>query len=187
MVILLDTSGSMHGQSFDIMKLAAKTLVNTLGENDYVNVAQFSRNVTWVTPCLDTLVQANSRNKRLLFDGIDRLVDHQIASYADALEFAYTEHERFDEEREGQDGANCHKLIMVFSDGGTEYPKDIIDRYGNASNPVTSNVRIFTYAVGPHPLPTVALKSMACNTGGAFTTITAMGAIRTKIQVRTLS
>ena len=72
---------------------------------------------------------------------------------------------------------------MVFSDGGTEYPEDIINTYGNATNPVTSDVRIFTYAVGPHPLPTVALKSMACNTGGAFTTITAMGAIRTKIQV----
>ena len=55
----------MHGQSFDIMKLAAKTLVSTLGENDFVNVAQFSKNVSWVTPCLDTLVQANSRYKLL--------------------------------------------------------------------------------------------------------------------------
>ena len=63
----------MHGQSFDIMKLAAKTLINTLGENDFVNVAMFAKDVTWVTPCLKTLVQANTRNKRLLFDGIDKL------------------------------------------------------------------------------------------------------------------
>ena len=47
-------------------------------------------------------------------------------------------------------------------------------------------MRIFTYAVGPHPLPTTALKEMACSTGGRFSTITAMGAIRTKIQVFSL-
>ena len=40
--------------------------------------------------------------------------------------------------------------------------------------------------VGPHPLPTVALKNMACRTKGAFDTITAMGAIRTTIQVNIL-
>ena len=54
-------SGSMHGQSFDIMKLSAKTLINTLGENDYLNVASFSKEVEWVTPCMDTLVQGKWR------------------------------------------------------------------------------------------------------------------------------
>ena len=92
----LNRSGSMHGQSFDIMKLAAKTLLNTLGENDFVNVARFAKNVTWVTPCLTTLVQANARNKRLLFDGIDTLVDHHVASYSRALEIAYTAFEDFE-------------------------------------------------------------------------------------------
>ena len=47
----------MHGQSIDIMKLSAKTLINTLGENDYLNVASFTDKVNWVTDCMDTLVQ----------------------------------------------------------------------------------------------------------------------------------
>merc|ERR1712223_1639134 len=180
MIILLDTSGSMHGQSFDIMKIAAKTLLNTLGENDYVNVAGFSRNVSWVTSCLgDGLVQANARNKRLLFDGIDQLVDRAIAYFGKALEFAYQKLENFERT---QEGADCHKLIMILSDCGNENPAKILKVYTNTSRGMTANARIFTYAVGPHPLPTVALKDMACATGGSFTSIISMGAIRTKVQ-----
>jgi voltage-dependent calcium channel alpha-2/delta-1/voltage-dependent calcium channel alpha-2/delta-2 len=44
------------------------------------------------------------------------------------------------------------------------------------------HIRIFSYAVGPHPLPVTALKEMACDTNGSYTLITAMGAIRTQIQ-----
>lgn len=178
----------MHGQSFDIMKLAAKMLVNTLGENDHVNIASFSRQVEWVTPCLNTLVQANTRNKRLLFDGIDRIEAHYVASYDTALQFAFEAFERYEvvraEDQGSGTGADCHKLIMMFSDGGIQFPEATLNKYMASDRNVTNRVRIFTYAIGPHPLPTVALKKIACATKGSFETITAMGAIRTKIQVR---
>ena len=83
------------------------SLLNTLGENDYVNVAGFTENATWVTTCLgDGLVQANARNKRLLFDGIDQLQDRAIAYFGKALEFAYEKLENFEPTRESnQNGA----------------------------------------------------------------------------------
>ena len=116
-----------------------------------------------MTPCLPTLVQANARNKRLLFDGIDALVDRDIARADHALEFAFEQLENFDREKPEQEGSDCHKLIMMFSDGGTEYPASVVDRFRNATvGGAASKARIFTYAVGPHPVPTVALKKMAC-------------------------
>ncbi|KAK7066041.1 hypothetical protein SK128_019722, partial [Halocaridina rubra] len=46
----------------------------------------------------------------------------------------------------------------------------------------TRNVRVFTYAVGPHPIPTAVLKQMACSTGGQYSVITTSSSVRTKIQ-----
>ncbi|KAF2344928.1 VWA N-terminal, partial [Trinorchestia longiramus] len=53
-VILMDRSGSMHGQTFSIMKFSVKTLINTLGEDDFVNVAVFNNTVSWVLNCSDS-------------------------------------------------------------------------------------------------------------------------------------
>ena len=103
-----------HKCHFSIVKCINKIvtklifrLLNTLGENDYVNVAGFTENATWVTTCLgDGLVQANARNKRLLFDGIDQLQDRAIAYFGKALEFAYEKLENFEPTRESnQNGA----------------------------------------------------------------------------------
>ncbi len=118
----------MHGQSFDIMKLAAKTLLNTLGEDDYVNVAKFSSNVSWVTPCLDTLVQANSRNKQLLFDGIDQLVDHHIARYDEALSFAFEQHIKFEEEKEEQVPDIIANATVQSKSSGVQAPSSLLCR-----------------------------------------------------------
>ncbi|XP_071440117.1 voltage-dependent calcium channel subunit alpha-2/delta-2-like isoform X2 [Hetaerina americana] len=186
-VILIDVSGSVHGQTFDIMKIAVKTLLNTLGEDDYVNVAWFNNEVDWVIPCLNTLVQATSYHKGLLYDAVDQLQEGNLTSYATALEFAFEAFRKFEGRKQPWEGSDCHKVIMFFSDGGTEWPEEILNHYRNDS--ITENVRIFTYACGPHPIPTVILKTIACETKGYFNTITALGAIRTRIQdyVRILS
>jgi hypothetical protein len=69
--------------------------------------------------------------------------------------------------------------IFNFSDGFTENLDDDLKDKMNSKH-----IRVFSYAVGPHPLPVTALKQMACDTNGSYTIITAMGAIRTQIQVR---
>ncbi|XP_066961533.1 voltage-dependent calcium channel subunit alpha-2/delta-1-like isoform X2 [Macrobrachium rosenbergii] len=195
MIILMDRSGSVHGQTFSIMKWAVKTLIDTLGENDFVNVAAFNDTTEWVNnctyckanetrqenkDCCQPLVQASTRNKKLLYRAIDDLEDGGMASYSEALIFAYKAFKEFERTRKVGEGANCHKTIMLFSDGGTEWPEDVFKRY--LADNDTKNVRVFTYAVGPHPIPTAVLKQMACSTGGQYSVITTSSSVRTKIQ-----
>lgn len=69
---------------------------------------------------------------------------------------------------------------MFLSDGGTDWPTDLVNRHCNES--LSSQIKIFTFACGPHPIPTVVLKEMACSTGGYFSPITALGSVRVKIR-----
>ena len=57
-------------------------------------------------------MQANARNKRLLFDGIDQLVDRAIAYFGKALEFAYQKLENFERTQEG-----AGKNIIILGPG----------------------------------------------------------------------
>lgn len=178
-MVLMDTSGSVHGQTFKIEKAAVKALLNTLGENDYVNIAWFNTDVGWVVPCFNTLVNANSQHKKVLFEGIEALQEGNLTNYANALTFAFEAIRDFEKGRNTWEGADCHKAIMLFSDGSTEWPQEVLDTY--LSDPVTQNVRIFTVAVGPHPIPTVTLKMLACNTSGFHSQIAALESVRSKI------
>ncbi|KAK4309369.1 hypothetical protein Pmani_018995 [Petrolisthes manimaculis] len=201
MIILMDRSGSVHGQTFAIMKWAVKTLIDTLGENDFVNVAAFNSTTEWVNNCnyceinrtneddgdgkrnglcSQPLVQAATSNKKLLYNAIDALEDGGMASYSNALTFAYNAFKQFEGTREEGEGANCIKTIMLFSDGGTEWPEKVVKTF--RSDNYTKSVRIFTFAVGPHPIPTAVLKQMACSTGGKYAVITTRSSVRTKIQ-----
>ena len=41
-ILILDVSGSMHGNRLSIAKEAAKRVINTLSNNDFVGVVTFS-------------------------------------------------------------------------------------------------------------------------------------------------
>ncbi|CAH1639873.1 unnamed protein product [Spodoptera littoralis] len=58
-IILVDRSGSMTGQRRDIAKHVVTNILDTLGNNDFVNVMTFADTVEEIVPCFeDSLVQA---------------------------------------------------------------------------------------------------------------------------------
>ena len=59
-IILMDGSGSMTGQRLDIAKHVVKTILDTLGTNDFVNIFTFGKDVKPVVGCFEeNLVQVH--------------------------------------------------------------------------------------------------------------------------------
>lgn len=59
-VILIDNSGSMSGHKSNLAKATTESILNTLGDNDFVNVYKFSDITEETVPCFkDMLVQVS--------------------------------------------------------------------------------------------------------------------------------
>lgn len=60
-VILIDNSGSMSGHKSNLARATTESILNTLGDNDFVNVYKFSDTTEESVPCFkDMLVQVSS-------------------------------------------------------------------------------------------------------------------------------
>ncbi|CAD5115759.1 DgyrCDS4704 [Dimorphilus gyrociliatus] len=180
MLILIDTSGSTHGQALTLIKETAKAILNTLGQNDYVAVVKFAE-ATQFIGCFKNFVQANPRNKEVLLNDIDKLQADEIAMYKQAFKFAFERIREFNKSLEQGDlnGAKCNKVIMFLTDGGTDTAEDIFKMY----NWPEKKVRVFTYMVGPQPNAYAAVKWIACANRGHYSRIPAMGDIRATVQI----
>ncbi|XP_035874361.1 voltage-dependent calcium channel subunit alpha-2/delta-4 isoform X15 [Phyllostomus discolor] len=65
-VIVLDMSGSMKGLWMTIAKHTISTILDTLGENDFVNIIAYNDYIHYIEPCFKgILVQANRDNREV--------------------------------------------------------------------------------------------------------------------------
>ncbi|XP_023143190.2 voltage-dependent calcium channel subunit alpha-2/delta-2a isoform X2 [Amphiprion ocellaris] len=174
MVIIVDVSGSVSGLTLKLMKTSVVEMLDTLSDDDYVNVARFNEKADAVVPCFRTLVQANVRNKKIFKEAVMHMQAKGTTDYKTGFTFAF---EQLLNETTAP-RANCNKMIMMFTDGGEDRAQEIFERY----NWPNKTVRVFTFSVGQHNYDVTPLQWIACANKGYYFEIPSIGAIRINTQ-----
>lgn len=171
MLILVDVSGSVSGLTLKLIRTSVSEMLETLSDDDFVNVASFNSNAQDVS-CFQHLVQANVRNKKVLKDAVDNITAKGITDYKKGFSFAFEQLLNYNVSR-----ANCNKIIMLFTDGGEERAQEIFAKYNK-----DKKVRVFTFSVGQHNYDRGPIQWMACENKGYYYEIPSIGAIRINTQ-----
>ncbi|XP_058153088.1 voltage-dependent calcium channel subunit alpha-2/delta-1 isoform X4 [Dasypus novemcinctus] len=171
MLILVDVSGSVSGLTLKLIRTSVSEMLETLSDDDFVNVASFNSNAQDVS-CFQHLVQANVRNKKVLKDAVNNITAKGITDYKKGFSFAFEQLLNFNVSR-----ANCNKIIMLFTDGGEERAQEIFAKYNK-----DKKVRVFTFSVGQHNYDRGPIQWMACENKGYYYEIPSIGAIRINTQ-----
>uniref|UniRef100_A0A6Q2YL84 VWFA domain-containing protein n=1 Tax=Esox lucius TaxID=8010 RepID=A0A6Q2YL84_ESOLU len=124
MVILVDVSGSVSGLTLKLIKASVIEMLDTLSDDDYVNVARFNEKAEAVVPCFKHLVQANVRNKKIFKEAVQIMQAKGTTDYKSGFHFAFNQLLNTNVPR-----AHCNKIIMLFTDGGEDRAQDIFEQY----------------------------------------------------------
>ncbi|XP_048463818.1 voltage-dependent calcium channel subunit alpha-2/delta-4-like [Rhincodon typus] len=126
-IILFDISGSMKGLRMTIAKHTINTILDTLGENDFVNIIAYSDYIHYVEPCFEgTLVQADRDNREHFKLLVDKLNAKGTGVVTKALIEAFIILNKFNET--GQ-GSLCNQAIMLITDGAVEDYESVFEQY----------------------------------------------------------
>ncbi|XP_069952251.1 voltage-dependent calcium channel subunit alpha-2/delta-3 isoform X27 [Cherax quadricarinatus] len=179
MIILLDVSGSMTGLRREIAKHVVLNILETLNENDFVNVFNFSVETLELVPCFrDTLVQANLENlgefKKALNYGETKDIANFTQALTQAFELLHRKNSKYN--KSGQ-GSQCNQAIMVVTDGAPYNFEEIFAKY----NWPHLQVRMFTYLIGREETKVRDLNWMACANKGYFVHVTTLAEVREQV------
>lgn len=178
-VILLDTSGSMTGLRKEIAKHVVLNIMETLGEDDFVTVLQFSDVTTSLVPCFTDdgdpeLVQATTENIAEFTNAVNEIKTMDIANFSSALTSAFVLLEKYKTKKLG---AESNQAIMLVTDGVPYKYETIFQEHNHRDKPV----RVFTYLIGREISDLDAAKWMACKNNGYFTHVTTLAEVKEQV------
>ncbi|XP_016116585.1 voltage-dependent calcium channel subunit alpha-2/delta-4-like isoform X1 [Sinocyclocheilus grahami] len=174
-VIVVDVSGSMKGLKMTIAKHTINTILDTLGENDFVNVIAYTDYVRYVEPCFKgTLVQADLDNR----EHFKLLVEELHVKGEAKVKKAMKESFRIlaDARANGQ-GSLCNQAIMLITDGAMEDFQSVFEEF----NWPDKKVRVFTYLIGRDMTFSENVKWIACNNKGYYTHISTLADVQENV------
>ncbi|XP_068163481.1 voltage-dependent calcium channel subunit alpha-2/delta-4 [Antennarius striatus] len=174
-VIVVDVSGSMKGLRLTIAKHTINTILDTLGENDFVNIIAYSDYVRYVEPCFKgMLVQADLDNR----EHFKLLVDELHVKGEGKVKKAMKESFKILNEAValGQ-GSLCNQAIMLITDGAMEDFQDVFEEF----NWPERKVRVFTYLIGREMTFAENVKWIACNNKGYYTHVSTLADVQENV------
>uniref|UniRef100_A0A8D2LZ66 Calcium voltage-gated channel auxiliary subunit alpha2delta 4 n=1 Tax=Varanus komodoensis TaxID=61221 RepID=A0A8D2LZ66_VARKO len=174
-VILVDISGSMKGLLLTIAKHTIVTILDTLGENDFVNVIAYNDYVHYIESCFKgILVQADRDNREHFKQLVDELQAKGVGTVNKALTEAFRILREF---RDAGQGGLCNQAIMLITDGAMEDYKYVFEKF----NWPDRKVRVFTYLIGREVSFASNVKWIACNNKGYYTQISTLADVQENV------
>ncbi|MBN3304576.1 CA2D4 protein, partial [Amia calva] len=174
-VIVIDISGSMKGLRLTIAKHTITTILDTLGENDFVNIIAYNDYVHYVEPCFKgTLVQADLDNREHFKLLVEELQAKGMGKVKKGMKEAFRILNQFNQT--GQ-GSLCNQAIMLISDGAMEDFKTVFEDY----NWPDRKIRVFTYLIGREVTFAENVKWIACNNKGYYTQISTLADVQENV------
>uniref|UniRef100_A0AAQ5YUA6 Calcium voltage-gated channel auxiliary subunit alpha2delta 4 n=1 Tax=Amphiprion ocellaris TaxID=80972 RepID=A0AAQ5YUA6_AMPOC len=171
-IIVVDVSGSMKGLRLTIAKHTINTILDTLGENDFVNIIAYSDYVRYVEPCFKgTLVQADLDNR----EHFKLLVEELHVKGEGKVKNAMME--SFKILNEVRISFLCNQAIMLITDGAMEDFQDVFEKF----NWPERRVRVFTYLIGREMTFAENVKWIACNNKGYYTHISTLADVQENV------
>nr|XP_012134761.1 PREDICTED: voltage-dependent calcium channel subunit alpha-2/delta-3 isoform X3 [Megachile rotundata] len=174
LAILIDVDCYASERNKRLTVTTVKTILDTLGPDDYVNVYRYGDTAEEIVQCFkDSLVQASPENLHELKMATSSMKHEETpTNISAALATAFEILHRYN--RTGQ-GSQCNQAIMLITADNAGLPTEVIKRYNWPHMPV----RIFTYLIGGDK--SEELRSTACANKGFYARITDLEDIKSKV------
>ncbi|KAF6767768.1 hypothetical protein AHF37_06221 [Paragonimus kellicotti] len=185
LLIMLDTSGSMTGQSLKLANVSAQKLVMDLDENDYFAVTHFPEPdndlpLSLVTmnqtapPCFRSFVRATRRNKLQVFRELGNLTARGYAKFDRAFAMAIDMfNELNNSTRADRTSALCNQVLVVITDSALDFDGKTLDALKNKPE----HIHVLIYALGEPVSNLQHYQSQICPYRGQYTYIPTAGAV----------